>query len=138
MAVQNAQIAPDRAEITRDIAYMTARWAELNAPVWLEVRAFREGSHPQTAKFRPSWISDAVDWIADMNQRGYNIYAVRNPVSDAIGGRSATDADIAASFFLWADCDDPAAAGNVHRFDGPKWSAAVTTGTAPCIRVHTY
>lgn len=138
MAVQNAQIAPDRAEITRDIAYMTARWAELNAPVWLEVRAFREGSHPQTAKFRPSWISDAVDWIADMNQRGYNIYAVRNPVSDAIGGRSATDADIAASFFLWADCDDPAAAGNVHRFDGPKWSAAVTTGTAPSIRVHTY
>ena len=106
-------------------------------PVVLEIRAFREGYQPQTAKFSPAMIDEAVEWSEDMNGRGYSIYAVRNPIKQSCSG-SASDDDIAAAFYLWADCDDPAAAGNVLRFDGPKWSAAVTTGTIPHTRAHTY
>lgn len=116
---------------------MTARWGELRQSVVFEVRAFKEGAQPQTAKFAPDWIDDAVDWIVSLNELGFNIYAVRNPIDAKITG-SASDKDIVASFFLWADCDDPQAAGNVYRFDGPKWTSAVTTGTVPSIRVHTY
>lgn len=116
---------------------MTARWNELNVPVVFEVRAFKEHCQPQTAKFAADWIDEAVDWIVNLNRIGYNIYAVRNPIRHTVTG-SASDKDIVAAFFLWADCDDPTAAGNVYRFEGPKWSAAVTTGRTPSIRVHTY
>lgn len=128
---------PDLAAIRADLEYMTARWGELPEPALFEVRAFKEGSQPQTFKYSLSWIDDAVQCIADMNQRGYNLYAVRNPIRETYAG-SAKDTDIIAAFFLWADCDDPAAAGNVLRFDGPKWSAAVTTGTTPSTRAHVY
>jgi hypothetical protein len=105
-----------------------------------EIRAFKEGSQTQTAKFAPDWIDGpdgAVQWITALNAMGYNIYAVRNPIRQKCSG-SASDTDIVAAFFLWADCDDPAAAGNVLRFDGPKWSASVVTGTTPSTRAHTY
>lgn len=128
---------PDLAAIRADLEYMTARWGELPERAMFEVRAFKEGNQPQTLKYAVSWIDDAVQAIADMNQRGYNLYAVRNPIRDSATG-SAKDTDIIAAFFLWADCDDPAAAGNVLRFDGPKWSAAVTTGTTPSTRAHVY
>lgn len=123
--------------ILKDLDYMTRRWSELEAPARLEVRAFREGYQPQIAKFNPDDLQEAVGWIEDMNERGYSIYAVRNPVRADLSG-PATDGDIIAAFFLWADCDDPTAAGNVLRFDGPKWSAAVITGTVPSQRAHTY
>lgn len=116
---------------------MVSDWAELSEPAMFEIRAFRENAHPQTAKFAPDWISEAVEWIEGMNALGFNIYAVRNPIRASISG-SASDTDIIAARFLWADCDDPAAAGNVLRFDGPKWAAAVKTGSIPSPRVHTY
>lgn len=128
---------PDLAAIRADLEYMTARWGELPERAMFEIRAFKEGSQPQTFKYAVSWIDDALGVIADLNQRGYNLYAVRNPIRDTCAG-SAKDTDIIAAFFLWADCDDPAAAGNVLRFDGPKWSAAVTTGTTPSTRAHVY
>lgn len=127
----------DANEIRRDLEYMTARWGELTAPAVFEVRAFKEGAQPQSAKFAPDWIDEAVEWCESMNGLGYNIYAVRNPIRHDVSG-SAKDTDIIASFFLWADCDDPASAGNVKRFDGPKYSAAVTTGRTPSVRVHVY
>jgi hypothetical protein len=133
---QTATIA-DPAAIRADLEYMTARWPELGVPAVFEIRAFKEHSQPQVAKFSPDWIDDAVDWIENMNGLGFNIYAVRNPIRHDVSG-SAKDSDIIGACFLWADCDDPAAAGNVYRFDGPKWSAAVTTGTVPSIRVHVY
>jgi len=127
----------DTTAIRRDLEYMTARWSELQTPVMFEVRAFKEGSQPQIGKFAPDWIAEAVEWVEQMNNLGYNMYAVRNPIRATTKG-SASDTDVVAAFFLWADCDDPAAAGNVYRFDGPKWSAAVTTGRTPSVRVHTY
>ncbi len=130
-------LLPQANLIQQDLAFMTRRWHMLPERPWLEVRAFKEDFQPQTAKFRHDDLDDAVEWIEDMNGRGYNMYAVRNPIRDGVS-KSAKDEDILAAFFLWADCDDPAAAGNVRRFDGPKWSAAVTTGTIPDTRVHIY
>ena len=130
-------ISADRDAIRADLSFMTARWGELDRKVVFEVRAFREGASPQIAKFQPGWIEEAVEWIASVNALGFNIYVVRNPIRYECNG-SASDEDIVAAFFLWADCDDPASASNVYRFDGPKWSAAVTTGRTPSIRVHCY
>jgi len=128
---------PDEAAIRQDLEFMTARWGELSEPATFEIRAFKEGAQPKTAKFAPDWMDDAIDWIVALNELGHNIYVVRNPIRASITG-SATDADIIAAFFLWADCDDSAATGNVYRFSGPKWSAAVITGREPSVRVHTY
>lgn len=130
-------ILPDTAEITRDLEYMTARWDQLEQPAMFELRAFKEGVAPKTAKFSPDWIEDAADWAESMNNLGYNLYAVRNPIRADLTG-SATDADIIGAFFLWADCDDPAAVDNVRRFDGPQCSASVVTGDQPSTRVHLY
>lgn len=137
MLTEQSALLPDADAIKRDLDYMTARWGELAQSAVFELRAFKEGAQPQTAKFAPDWIDEAVDWVENMNGYGFNIYAVRNPIRADVTG-SASDDDILASFFLWADCDDPASAGNVHRFDGPKWSAAVVTGNVPTVRVHTY
>lgn len=123
--------------IRRDLEYMTARWHELPTPVVFEVRCFAEGKKPQTFKFAPDWIDEAVDTIENMNGLGFNIYVVRNPIRADVQG-SATDADIVASCFLWADCDDEGSASNVRRFAGPKYHAAVVTGKTPETRVHTY
>lgn len=128
---------PNLAAIKADLAFMTRRWRELAEKTWLEVRAFDEHGSPQIGRFRTDWLDDAADWIADMNKRGRNCYAVRNPVRDTVAG-SAKDTDIIAAFFLWADCDEGTAAENVLRFPGPKWVAAVTTGKIPSTRVHTY
>lgn len=128
---------PDAAEIRRDLEYMTARWGELPDPVVFELRAFNRDGVPRIAKFAPDWIDEAVEWCERQNEQGLNIYAVRNPIRHDAPG-SASDKDVVAAFFLWADCDDPASAGNVKRFDGPKYSAAVTTGRVPSTRVHVY
>lgn len=132
-------LSPDATAIRRDLTYMTSRWDELPVPALFEIRAFKEGAQPQTFKYAPDWIDDAVNCVEKMNGLGYNIYAVRNAIrADMGGGKSASDADIIASFFLWADCDEPTSAENVRRWEGPKYSAAVTTGQTPAIRVHTY
>lgn len=134
---EQAKISADAAAIRRDLEYMTARWGELAEPARFEVRALKEHCQPQSFRYAPDAIDFAVADILNMNAMGYNIYAVRNPIRATATG-SASDGDILASFFLWADCDDDRAATNVHRFNGPKWSAAVTTGKTPSIRVHTY
>lgn len=137
MVAQQEALAANPQEIEKDLAYMTARWGELDVPVVFELRAFKENAQPQTAKFSPDWISEAVDWAQGMNALGYNLYVVRNPIRHDVSG-SASDDDIIASFFLWADCDDPDSADNIRRFDGPRFSASVVTGRVPSTRVHTY
>lgn len=131
------ELKADAQAIRKDLEYMTARWHELPEPAVFELRAFKEGFAPKIFKYSVDWMDDAVECVVNMNSLGYNIYVVRNPIRHTVTG-SATDDDIVAAFFLWADCDDPESAGNVHRFDGPKWSAAVTTGRTPSVRVHTY
>lgn len=127
----------DEDAIKADLDLMTARWDELPEPAIFEIRAFKAGTQPKIARFAPDFIPDAVDWITSLNSMGYNIYCVRNPILHTTAG-SASDTDIIGSFYLWADCDDIEAAKNVFNFVGPKWTAAVTTGTTPSKRVHVY
>jgi len=135
--VPETVLLPNAAAILRDLSYMTSRWHELAIPVVMEIRAFKEHCQPQIGKFSPGWLDEAVEWVENMNAKGYNLYAVRNPIRHDVKG-SASDGDIVASFFLWADFDEPSSADNVRRWEGPKYSAAVTTGRIPGTRVHTY
>lgn len=130
-------VIADPKTIKSDLEYMVSRWDELPMPARFELRALKQESRAQTATFAPDWIDEGVDWAERMNGLGFNLYAVRNPIRGDIVG-PATDADIIGSCFLWADCDDPASAGNILRFDGPKWSASVITGRVPSTRVHIY
>ena len=102
-----------------------------------EIRALGEDVQPQSVKYSADFLDDAVEFCLGMNKLRRNIYAVRNPIKQRAKG-SATDGDIFAARYLWADCDDPTAAGNVLRFDGPKWTSAVKTGSIPHVRAHTY
>lgn len=137
MVPDNSPIIADTDKIRADLEYMTRRWGELDTATVFELRAFGENKQTQTAKFASDWIDEAVDWAERMNALGFNIYSTRNPIRHDAKG-SAKDEDVLAAFFIWADCDEPAAAQNVHRFDGPQWSAAVTTGKTPSTRVHIY
>lgn len=135
--VPENQTIPDNDAIEADLTNMVAPWSALDQPAVFEIRAFKEDSKPQTAKFAPDWIADAVDWIVNMNELGFNIYAVRNPIRQDVTG-SASDADIIAACDLWADCDDDGARENIARFSGPAFTSSVVTGTQPSTRVHTY
>lgn len=138
MMLEN-KITPDKDAIREDLEFMTRRWHELDVPCVFEIRAIapdRE-KQPQSARFSPDWIDEAVDWAESLNNLGFNVYVTRNPIRQDVG-RSATDEDVVAAFFVWADCDDTEASGNVYRFDGPRWTGAVTTGRKPHIRAHTY
>lgn len=135
--VPNQTTLPNTDEIHQDLSLMTKGWETLNAPVRFELRAFKQDAKPQIATFAPDWIDEAVEWCERMNELGFNIYSVRNPIHADTKG-SASDKDIVAAFSLWADCDDDGAAQNVRRFDGPKVSAIVVTGQTPTVRVHTY
>ncbi|MEC7160298.1 MAG: AAA family ATPase, partial [Pseudomonadota bacterium] len=139
MAQTVESLKPNLERIRADLAFFTARWGELGVPCWLELRAFAPDRQPQISKFRPdaAGLDLAAEWAVTMNTLRLNVYAVRNPIRDGVEG-SASDDDILAAFYLWADADDEAAAGNVHRFDGPKWTAALLTGTVPSKRVHVY
>ena len=137
MMPESTPLEANPAEILHDLEYITARWHELPEPSSIEVRAFKEGSQPQIGKFSSDDLSEAVDWIESMNGTGRNVYAVRNPIRATCTG-SATDADIIASFFVWADCDEGVSAENIKQWTGPKYSAAVLTGRVPSPRVHTY
>ena len=136
--VPEPKLTADKAAIRQDLQNMTARWAELGQPVMIEIRAFAEHKQPQVARFAPDWMDEAVEWCAAMNDLSFNTYAVRNPVKATVSGTGAKDTDIAGAFYLWADCDDAAAAANVRNFVGPKWSFTVITGTIPSTRVHVY
>jgi hypothetical protein len=128
---------PNTDDIRADLEYMTARWGDIPGGAAFEVRAFKEHTQPHTARFSPDRIDEAVDWIRNMNDLGRNLYVVRNPIRPDVVG-SASDTDIIAAFFLWADCDDMHSAENIRKFTGPKFSASVVTGKVPETRVHVY
>lgn len=137
MLEPKSTLAADPAAIRIDLEYMTRHWHQLSERPMLEIRALGEGMQTQSGKFALDWMDDAIEFAVGMNRLGRNVYAVRNPIRERSSG-AASDTDIIAARYLWADCDDPIAAGNVLRFDGPKWTAAVKTGTIPDTRAHVY
>jgi hypothetical protein len=130
-------LSPDRDAIRRDLEFMTHRWHELPKPAKLELRSFHGRSKPRWAQFTVARLNEAIEWAFTENEANRNTYALRNPIRMDQNG-SASDADILAAFFCWADCDDAEATDNVRKFSGPKWTAAVTTGRTPNKRVHLY
>lgn len=132
---------PDTATIKLMLERLTCRWHEIGADQWLslEIRMIARGSSPVPLKYRPDidGIQMAVDDIVHWNAKGRNAYVCVNPLKENVGG-SASDTDIAAAFYCFADCDDQAAGDALKAFVGPKYSHVVLTGTKPFPRPHPY
>ncbi len=126
--------------IEADLRLFTRRWHELRQPAQIELRALHEKQAPVWKRFDADEVPDAAAWAAETNERGFNLYAVRNPIRPPADGwpGSATDADIIAACYLWADCDSDTATDNIKKFPGPRFTAHVVTGRTPSVRVHTY
>lgn len=146
MGVSEQATNPDAAEIRRHLEHITSRWGELDQRVNFELRFLTADDRAQVknvARFSPDemGIDLAVDHIAAMNEHRLNAYVVVNPI-DANAkietGKAATDDDIVASFFHWADADDATAAENIRSFVGPKPTFFVLTGVNPSPRPHVY
>jgi hypothetical protein len=82
---ENVSLIPDRAEIQRDLEYMTARWGELGQKAKFEVRAFKEHASPQIGKFNHDWIGEKAPHLSpklrwhmlcdeSINLLGFKIY----------------------------------------------------------------
>lgn len=130
-------IEPDRGAILADLTFFTARWGELDAPARLELRVVGEGVQPQSGFFAPDDLDAAADWAVGMNVLRRNVYMVRNPLRGDIAA-PATDDDVIAAFYCWADCDDGQSVANIRSYGGPGHSATVLTGRVPSLRAHTY
>tara|TARA_R110000751_G_scaffold307812_1_gene431855 strand:- start:35820 stop:38270 length:2451 start_codon:yes stop_codon:yes gene_type:complete len=134
-------VSPDIAAIRADLEFFTRRWAELNEPVWLELRSLIPGdqSSAKHAHFTadPDGLALAADWAASMNFKPRNVYAVRNPIRQTCV-KAAKDTDVVAAFYLWADADDSGATEKVARFQEVKASAIIKTGRIPATRAHFY
>jgi archaellum biogenesis ATPase FlaH len=136
----------DPSAIESHIRHITRRWHELQQDCVFEVRMLTADDratvkdvsrYPATDQ----GIQDATDHIAAMNGYTLNAYVVVNPINATAyikAGNAATDADIVASFFHWADADDAQAAQNIRGFVGPRPTFYVLTGTQPSMRPHVY
>jgi hypothetical protein len=86
-------------------------------------------------QFRRDELDDAVDWAANANGNGCNVYvgaAARKPGNDA---RRARDIEISGSKFVWADADgDVSEVENKLERLGLRPSLVVETGTEPELR----
>ena len=120
---------------------ITEGWEELDGNPMIEVRALKENSGTNVARFALDWIDDAAQHAQAMNDAGRNIYMCINPVdgdSEIEAGKGAKDTDILAAFHCFADADTDGAMQNILSFAGPKFTMSVKTGTVPFMRGHCY
>lgn len=144
--LSDPKIIADPSVIRDHLTHNVRRWHELGSDCLLEVRLLTsedQATVKDVSRYRPTpeGIAQACEHIAIMNAHRLNAYIVVNPISaaaDIKAGRGATDADIIASFFHWADADDAQAAANIRSFVGPRPTYYVLTGTQPCARPHVY
>ena len=140
--MQNALPQANEDQILRFIQEITQDWASLDGNPMIEIRTIsRGGGGANVARFSLGWIDDAVDHAKKMNAAKQNVYMCINPVdgSKQIGaGKGATDADVLAAFYCFADADTDGAMKNITSFAGPKFTMSVKTGTTPFTRGHAY
>ncbi|WP_323008958.1 AAA family ATPase [Paracoccus sp. (in: a-proteobacteria)] len=138
--VPEANLKADKQTIAAFLSEVTSGWDELPEPAVLELRCLFPEKTPQIARFNPTatGLEDLADHAAEMNRYGLNCYIVINPVRAGTTNRYATDADIIASHYFWADGDDEEAANSIRNFAGPKYTMAVMTGRVPSPRPHIY
>lgn len=134
---------PDAEEFLHRI---TEGWADLLEEPTLELRCLFPTRTPVINRYSPDSMGFdmLIDDAAAMNKVGLNAYPVINPVRASAPMRrdgktsGATDADIIAARYCWADGDDEAATYAIKNFAGPKYTFAVTTGRTPIVRPHIY
>lgn len=132
------KLQPDVDTILAHLEHITARWDELDEPCVLEIRPIRNGT-AHYGRFTVKELREAAEWAADFNRRQWNVYVVVNPISATANiSKGAKDEHIVASFFHWADGDDPEAADRIKMFVGPKPTFVVATGSVPHLRPHVY
>ena len=140
----SANPTADQSIISAHLHHIVDRWGELDVDCLLEVRLLTSEDNAtvkDVARYTPNQIDAAAEHISVMNGHRLNAYVVVNPIdarADIKSGKAATDADIVASFFHWADADDSQAAENIRGFVGPRPTYYVLTGTQPCARPHVY
>lgn len=138
--VPEAELKADKQAIAAFLAEVVSGWDELPEPAVVELRCLFPEKTPNICRFNPTptGLQDLADHAVEMNKYGLNCYIVVNPVRAGTRNRSATDTDIIASHYFWADGDDEEAANSIRNFAGPRWTMAVTTGRIPSPRPHIY
>lgn len=133
-------ISPRSSVIEQFITQITENWNTCGEPL-IEIRAIGQTGTVSVARFAVNKIKEAVDHAEAMNNAKQNIYMCINPI-DPIriipAGKGATDEDILAAFYCFADADTEGAMENILSFAGPKFTMSVKTGTTPFARGHAY
>ncbi len=144
--VAQTKLEADKSIVLTYLREITRGWADLGEAVQVEMRCLFPDRTPDITRYSPDEIGFSLlaDHAAVMNATGLNIYVVVNPVRASAPltrdnrKSGASDADIAAAFYFWADGDDEEAANSIRNFAGPKYTMAVMTGRTPSPRPHIY
>ena len=141
--MESLMLKAETSQIQQFMQVITAGWHELDCNPMIELRCIGATRNISVARFALDWIDDAVEHAERMNAAKQNVYMCINPIDGAKaaqikGGKAATDADIAAAFFNFADADTDGAMANILSFAGPKFTMSVKTGTQPFVRGHAY
>lgn len=136
---QKTQSNPE--QIRSFFEYITQGWANLSAEPLIELRCISSNRGVNVQRFTVRQIEDALQHAAAMNSHGQNVYMCINPIDGRAvipAGKAATDKDILAAMFCFADADTDGSMANVLSFAGPKFTMSVKTGTTPYVRGHAY
>ena len=139
--MQSQQMQSNPEQIRQFIQYITQGWSELAEPAVIELRCIGTNRQVSVARFPLDRAEEAVEHAAAMNQHKQNIYMCINPIDGRAvisPNKAATDKDILAAFYCFADADTDGSMANVLSFAGPKFTMSVKTGTTPYIRGHAY
>lgn len=139
--MQSQQMQSNPEQIRQFIQYITQGWSELAEPAVIELRCISTSKQVSVARFPLDRAEEAVEHAAAMNQHKQNIYMCINPIDGRAvisPNKAATDKDILAAFYCFADADTDGSMANVLSFAGPKFTMSVKTGTTPYIRGHAY
>jgi hypothetical protein len=127
--------------ITQGWADLAERWADVGAAPLIELRCISSNRGVNVQRFAISQIDEAVQHAAAMNSHSQNVYMCINPIDGRAvipAGKAATDKDILAALYCFADADTDGSMANVLSFAGPKFTMSVKTGTTPYVRGHAY
>jgi len=132
-------VHPDQDIIHEFLSLLTAPWIHCSVKGQLEVRFLADGKSASIARFPNDQLTDAVNHIVIMNEKGLNAYVCINPITETSlkAGEGAKDKDVLRAHFAFADCDEPGCAERL-KSTAPKHSFHVITGTKPHLRCHFY
>jgi hypothetical protein len=129
--IQNLQ--PNPKAVKEFFGHLTQNF---DADEVIEIRCLKDGFTPNTARFSPHAISDAIEHVTQMNKT-HNIYCVVNPVPQE-APKAAKDLDIKRAFFAFVDADENGAANRARSCDLFSSEFEVVTGLKPHFRNHVY